>query len=109
MTQHHEHLVLLTGGTGTTGRRIAARLAARGVAVRCASRSGTPPFDWNAPATWAANLDGATAAYIAYSPDVTIPGAVDTIREFSAAASRAGVGKLVLLSVEGDMEVADGA
>ncbi|MFC4586210.1 NAD-dependent epimerase/dehydratase family protein [Sphaerisporangium corydalis] len=30
--------VLVTGGTGTTGRRVAAFLRARGVAVRTASR-----------------------------------------------------------------------
>ena len=54
MTSQHKPLVLLTGGTGTTGRRVADRLMARDIAVRCASRTGSPPFDWDRPDTWAA-------------------------------------------------------
>ena len=37
---------LVLGGTGKTGRRVAERLTARGLAVRIGSRSGAPPFDW---------------------------------------------------------------
>ena len=40
MTTHQERLIVLTGGTGTTGRRIADRLRARNLTVRCASRAG---------------------------------------------------------------------
>ncbi len=104
MTAHHEPLNLLTGGTGTTGRRIAERLRARNVAVRCASRTASPSFDWDRPETWPANLDGVSAAYIAYSPDLTIPGAVDTIDRFCTAARSAGVTKLVLLAGRGERE-----
>jgi uncharacterized protein YbjT (DUF2867 family) len=77
MTRQTTPLILLTGGTGTTGRRIAQRLRSRDVAVRCASRTGTPPFDWDRPDTWTANLDGVSSVYIAYSPDLAMPGAVD--------------------------------
>jgi uncharacterized protein YbjT (DUF2867 family) len=104
MTHHHEPLILLTGGTGTTGRRIAARLLDREVAVRCASRTGSPPFDWDRPDSWPANLDGVSSAYIAYSPDLTMPGAVDTIDRFCAAARRSGVDQLVLLAGRGEKE-----
>jgi uncharacterized protein YbjT (DUF2867 family) len=104
MTQQHEPLILLTGGTGTTGRRIADRLRARNIAVRCASRAGSPPFDWNQPDTWAANLEGVSSAYLAYSPDLTMPGAVDTIDRFCAAAQRAGVEHFVLLAGRGETE-----
>lgn len=104
MTTHQRPLILLTGGTGTTGRRVAARLRARAVAVRCASRTGSPPFDWDHPDTWAANLEGVSSAYLAYSPDLTIPGAVDTIDRFSRAACRAGVEQLVLLAGRGEHE-----
>ncbi len=104
MTNHPTPLILLTGGTGTTGRRIADRLRARDVAVRIASRSGTPPFDWDQPDTWPALLDGATAAYIAYSPDIAMPGAVDTVERFSRAAVDAGVEQLVLLAGRGEPE-----
>ena len=51
-----ERPVLVLGGTGRTGRRVAARLRARGTAVRIASRTasraGSPPFDWEDQATW---------------------------------------------------------
>src|SRR6478609_5269555 len=104
MTNHTETLILLTGGTGTTGRRIADRLRARRVATRIASRSGTPPFDWDRPETWAAVLDGATSAYIAYSPDIAMPGAVDTVDRFCRAAVDAGVEQFVLLSGRGEEE-----
>ena len=108
MTNHttpiHSPLVLLTGGTGTTGRRIADRLRARHVAVRIASRSGTPPFDWDQPDTWPALLDGATAAYIAYSPDIAMPGAADIVDRFCRAAVDAGVEHLVLLAGRGEPE-----
>ena len=40
---------LVLGGTGKTGRRVAARLAAQGFSVRVGSRSGQPPFDWEDP------------------------------------------------------------
>jgi uncharacterized protein YbjT (DUF2867 family) len=43
---------LVLGGTGKTGRRVVKRLEARGVPTRIGSRSGDPPFDWDAPATW---------------------------------------------------------
>jgi uncharacterized protein YbjT (DUF2867 family) len=104
MTQHPKPLILLTGGTGTTGRRIADRLRARNVPVRCASRAGSPPFDWDRPESWAATLDGAKSAYIAYSPDLTMPGAVDTVDRFCETARESGVEQLVLLAGRGEKE-----
>lgn len=58
MTPHDNQLILLVGGTGTTGRRIADRLRTRGVPFRCTSRAGSPPFDWDREDTWAANVTG---------------------------------------------------
>lgn len=94
--------VLVLGATGTTGRRVAARLAARGVPVRAGSRTGRPPFAWDDPATWPAAVAGARAAYLAYHPDLVAPGAVDTVRRFAALAVEAGVRRLVLLSGRGE-------
>ncbi len=104
MTNQHTPLILLTGGTGTTGRRIAERLRARGAAIRVASRSGTPAFDWDRPDTWPAVLDGATAAYITYSPDIAMPGAADIVDRFCRVAVDAGVEHLVLLAGRGEPE-----
>lgn len=78
-----ESNILLLGGTGKTGRRIAERLADRGVRTRIASRTTGTPFDWNDRSTWEAALDGVTAVWVSYAPDLAIPGATDTIRDFA--------------------------
>ncbi|MEO6606415.1 MAG: NmrA family transcriptional regulator [Aeromicrobium sp.] len=97
------HIAVLSG-TGTTGRRIVERLEARGIRTRIGSRSGTPPFDWADESTWAPTLDGITAAYLAYYPDMAAPGAADAITAISALAVEAGVDRLVLLSGRGEEE-----
>lgn len=102
--ENRDGITLVLGGTGKTGRRVAERLLARGVKTRIASRSTQPAFDWNVPATWEAALDGVSAAYISYSPDLAIPGATDSIRAFVAQAVAAGVGRIVLLSGRGEEE-----
>lgn len=99
-----EKPVLLVGGYGKTGRRVAERLEARGVPVRAASRSATPVFDWNDRETWAGALDGTRAAYITYYPDLAAPGAADVIGALVEAALKAGVRRLVLLSGRGEEE-----
>jgi len=58
-------LVLITGGTGKTGRRVAEQLSAGGVAVRAVSRSTNPAFDWSDESSWHAALNGADALYLA--------------------------------------------
>lgn len=53
--------VLVTGGTGTTGSRVAAALGERGVPTRIASRhplNGQVRFDWTDPDTHGGALDG---------------------------------------------------
>ena len=93
--------VLVLGGTGKTGRRIAARLTDAGWPVRIGSRTGEPRFDWEDPTTWAPALHGTGAAYLAYYPDVADPGAADTLRAFAEQAVRTGTRRLVLLSARG--------
>src|SRR6478735_4043285 len=61
-----EPAIVLVGGLGKTGRRVAERLAARGIVSRAASRSTDLAFDWNDHATWAPALRSATAAYVTY-------------------------------------------
>ena len=91
-----EGLTLVLGGTGKTGRRIVERLARREVPTRVGSRSANPPFDWNDRSGWDAVLDGVTAAYVSYAPDLAIPGATDAIRAFVGRAVAKGVQRLVL-------------
>lgn len=102
MTSRTENLTLVLGATGTTGRRVAERLATRGVPTRLGSRAGSPPFDWADDRTWPAVLDGVTAVYLVYHPDLVAPGAVDAVRRFTDTAVAAGVRRLVLLSGRGE-------
>lgn len=93
---------LVLGGTGKTGRRVAARLRTGGYAVRIGSRSGQPPFDWQDERTWAPVLRDVTAVYLAYAPDAGFPGAAETIGAFAGAAVASGVERLVLLTGRGE-------
>ena len=101
-TKHGPTLVL--GGTGKTGRRVAQRLRSLGVETRIGSRSSSPAFDWDEPFSWDAALQGVTAAYITYAPDLAIPGATDSIAAFVDRAVEHGVERLVLLSGRGEEE-----
>ncbi|GAA0419398.1 NmrA family NAD(P)-binding protein [Streptomyces luteireticuli] len=94
--------VLVIGGTGKTGRRVAELLTARGLPVRVGSRSATPPFVWDDPATWDAALDGVGAVYVAYYPDLGMPGAAEAVGEFAHFAVGKGARRLVLLSSRGE-------
>ncbi len=99
-----ENLTLVLGATGTTGRRVAERLVARGVPVRLGSRSAEPPFDWEDETTWAPVLAGVRAAYLVYAPDLVMAGAVDAVGRFADLAVAGGVRRLVLLSGRGEAE-----
>ena len=99
-----QRTVLVVGGSGKTGRRVAERLRAQGRPVRIGSRTGQPAFDWEEPATWAPALQGASAAYITYYPDLAMPGAPEAIGAFARQAVEAGVRRLVLLSGRGEHE-----
>ncbi|GAA3937540.1 NAD(P)H-binding protein [Actinomadura viridis] len=96
--------VLVLGGTGKTGRRVVERLTGRGVPVRVGSRSGEPRFDWKDRSTWAPVLEGMAAVYVAYSPDLAVPGSDGDIRALCTAALAAGAGRIVLLSGRGEEE-----
>jgi uncharacterized protein YbjT (DUF2867 family) len=97
-----ENEIVIIGGFGKSGGRIAERLRARGVAFRSASRSTRPAFDWTDRAGWIAALAGAKTAYVTYQPDLAVPNAPDDIEAFAAAALEAGVEHVVLLSGRGE-------
>jgi len=96
--------ILITGGNGKTGRRIFERLHNLGANVVAASRQSTVPFDWYREETWGNALHGITSVYIAFQPDLAMPGALDVMTRFTAAAVKANVRKLVLLSGRGEKE-----
>jgi len=104
MTTHHQPPVLVLGGTGKVGRRIAERLTARGVPVRIGARGATPAFDWTNPATWGDVLNGARAVFISYAPDLAVPGASQAIGALTRQAAAQGVQRVVLLSGRGEEE-----
>jgi uncharacterized protein YbjT (DUF2867 family) len=95
---------LVLGGTGKTGRRVVEGLEAQGLPVRIGSRSATPAFDWEDPSGWDAALDGIGAVYIAFQPDLAVPGSEQAITTLTAKAEAAGVERLVLLSGRGEPE-----
>lgn len=94
----------MLGGTGKTGSRVAAQLSRIGWPVRIGSRAGKPPFDWENQSTWQPALQDVDAVYLAFQPDLAVPGAVATIRTFTETAVASGVRKLVLLSGRGEPE-----
>src|SRR3982074_1801705 len=93
-----QKLTLVVGSSGTTGRRVAERLAERGGPTRLGSRSGSPAFDWAGESTWRAALAGVAASSLVDYRDLVAPGAVDTVRRFAGVAVSSGARRLVLLS-----------
>lgn len=96
--------ILVLGGTGKTGRRVAQRLRDAGTPVRVASRTAPQPFDWTDRSTWAPTLSGIRSVYVTFQPDLAAPGAPDTIAAFTDLAVAAGVTRIVLLSGRGEDE-----
>jgi uncharacterized protein YbjT (DUF2867 family) len=94
---------LVLGGTGKTGRRVVARLRARGLPVRVGSRTGQPPFDWADESTWTPVLQGVRAVYIPY-PDLVVAQATEATRAFAELAIDHGVTRMVLLTGRGEEE-----
>ncbi|MGC7096318.1 SDR family NAD(P)-dependent oxidoreductase [Amycolatopsis lurida] len=87
--------ILLLGGLGKTGRRVADRLEARGVAFRAASRSTPIRFDWDDESTWDTALAGTGAIYL-------VPPAEHLdIAAIGPLLARAGDRRVVVLSARG--------
>ena len=96
--------ILVIGGTGKTGRKVADKLTKAGHKVRIGSRSASPSFDWDDSETWARALEGMDKVYITFQPDLAVPGALEAIEELTRQAKQSGVQKLVLLSGKGERE-----
>ena len=94
--------ILIVGKNAKTGWRVDRRLQALGYATRAVSRSTSPAFDWEDQGTWREAMRGTRAAYITFHPDLAIPSAEQTIRDFVALATELGLEHLVLLSGRGE-------
>ncbi|MCZ4121947.1 NAD(P)H-binding protein [Streptomyces sp. H39-S7] len=104
-----QKFTLVIGATGTTGSRVAARLAAAGRRVRAGSRragpargsdSGQGPvpvrFDWDNPTSFAGALQDADRIYLI--PPLGAPDPAAVMLPFLREARTAGVHRAVLLS-----------
>jgi ergot alkaloid biosynthesis protein len=94
-------LVLVTGGTGKTGRRVAAQLRERGVACRVGARAvvsgeGAQRFDWTDSATWDNALKSVSAIYLVAPPIAGDPAPM--MIDFIQRARERGITRFVLLS-----------
>ena len=104
ITGNKKKSILVIGGKGKTGGRVAQKLKEADWPVTIASRSTIPAFDWHDVDGWKAALSGIDSVYITYQPDLAVPGATDAIKQLSKTAVEAGVKKLVLLSGRGEEE-----
>ena len=93
---------LIIGSSGKTGSRIERKLNQMGISTRGASRSTPIAFDWNDANTWPAALEGMTSAYVAFQPDLAVPGATEIMQRFTAVALASGLRHMVLLSGRGE-------
>ncbi|WP_299336306.1 NmrA family NAD(P)-binding protein [uncultured Psychroserpens sp.] len=96
--------ILVIGGTGKTGRRVAENLVQLGHNVRVVGRKTNPAFDWENTDTYDAALKDMDRAYIVYYPDLAVPGSRDAISSLTEKALEAGLEKVVLLSGKGETE-----
>ncbi len=92
--------ILVTGGTGTTGRRVSAQLSARGLRYRVGTRNPSAKdhihFDWMVETTWETALEGIKSIYLVAPSGVAEP--LPVMSPFMELAIRNGVKRFVLLS-----------
>ena len=91
--------ILVTGGTGKTGRRVVAQLGDAGSSARVAARRPPPGgvrFDWADPDTFGPALHGVGAVYLVAPPGEGDP--LAAMEPFLRRALAAGVRRYVLLS-----------
>ncbi|WP_298316058.1 NmrA family NAD(P)-binding protein [uncultured Aquimarina sp.] len=96
--------ILVIGGNGKTGRRVAENLTQLGHNVRVVGRKTNPVFDWENTDTYDTALKNMDRAYIVYYPDLAVPGSRDAISTLTKKALEAGLEKVVLLSGKGETE-----
>lgn len=90
-------VVLVTGATGKTGRRLMARLEEAKTPHRAAVRGGEVAFDWTKSETWDAALESVASVYLVAPPTVDDP--YSRMIAFLKRAMKRGVGRFVFLSM----------
>src|SRR6185436_15700510 len=95
-------MILVTCGNGKIGQRVTSLLQAQQIDVRAASRSSDPAFDWNDSNTWDGALEGVHTAFVIFYPDLAVPGAAETVRQFAKLAVEKGTKRIVLFSGRGE-------
>jgi uncharacterized protein YbjT (DUF2867 family) len=96
--------VLVIGGTGTTGSRVAALVPDARIGTRKPVRDDHVRFDWDVPATYEAALDGVDAVYLV--PPIGVAEPVPVVEPFLARARH--VRRVVLLSSSAVPDTATG-
>ena len=99
-----QNIPLILASNGKTGRRVVERFCESGLGFREGSRHSDIPFDWYDQSTWQNALDGVSAVYVVFYPDLAVPGAKEIIADFTRAAEASGVDHLVLLTGRGEDE-----
>ncbi|GAA4965371.1 NAD(P)H-binding protein [Actinoplanes utahensis] len=87
--------ILVLGGTGTVGSRVASLLRDSGLDIRVAARHAEQRFDWDDPGSWAGALSGVRRMFLLLPDQTGLPDG------FLAAARQAGVRRVVLHSDRG--------
>lgn len=87
--------ILVLGGTGTVGSRVAAALRGAGHSVRVATRHAGHRFDWSVPDTWRPALTGVHTMYVLLPDQTGLP------ETFMREAFHLGVRRVVLHSDRG--------
>ena len=99
-----QKIPLILASNGKTGSRVAERFRASGLGFREGSRQSEIPFDWYDASTWQKALDGISAVYVVFYPDLAVPGSKEIIAEFTRTAEASGVEHLVMLTGRGEEE-----
>lgn len=98
--------ILILGGTGKVGRRVAGVLEGSGHTARPASRSTPIRFDWREPASWAPAMEGADGVFIVGPGSATYWSPL--LSTLLTQAQAAGLRRAVLLSARGVEFLPDG-
>jgi len=96
-----EHMILVTGATGKTGRGVVDLLRDRGVECRAASRQAEVRFDWDDDGTWPAAIEGVEAVYMVLTDLGTAEGTGKAVR-FARMVAAAGGARIVLVATPDD-------